>query len=419
MAYQKIMRKRCRCPALGWLLLFLWVFSVRETVAQHLAAYLREAAANNPGLRASYANFQAAVQKAAQAGQLPDPTVSVGYFLTPVETRVGPQQLSFGLSQNLPGLGYLTAQKKAEQLRADAAYKHFEDAKNTLYLQVKKAWYALYENREHQQLQTKHEALLQNLARAVLIQIEQGHADKTEGLRVDLKIHAVSVALRVLADEEKVLRLRFNRLLHRDGTTAVALPDTLSLQVLVPYAGDGLSLANHPALQALSLQAKASTLQKKVVRGKRWPRIGFGFRYTVVGDARVMPGNGRDIIMPTVQMSLPLWGIRAAQRAAAHTQAARIAAREDFENSLSISYANAWQQANKAYQMAELYTAQQAKTEEILVLLLSAYANGAQSIQELLAQQEALLAYEIAKQAAVRSYYVAVSTMDYLTAKDK
>ena len=97
---------------LGWLLPFLWAFFTRETVAQQLETYLQEATANNPGLRASHANFQAAVQKAAQAGQLPSPTVSVGYFVTPVETRVGPQQLSFGFSQNLPGLGYLTAQKK-------------------------------------------------------------------------------------------------------------------------------------------------------------------------------------------------------------------------------------------------------------------------------------------------------------------
>ena len=69
--------------------------------------------------------------------------------------------------------------------------------------------------------------------------------------------------------------------------------------------------------------------------------------------------------------------------------------------------------------MAALYAVQQAKTEEIMALLLSAYANGAQNFQEILSQQEALLEYEIAKQAAVQSYYVAVSTMDYLTAKDK
>ena len=186
--------------------------------------------------------------------------------------------------------------------------------KRTLNLRVKKAWYALYENREHQQLQKKHEALLQNLARTVLVYIEHGRAN-TEGLRVDLKIQAVNAALMVLADEEKVLRLHFNSLLHRDGMSAIALPDTLSLQAPAPYTSDMPSLADHPALQALSLQAKASAFQKKATRWQRWPKVGLGFRYTVVGDDEGMaPNSGRDIIMPTVQISLPIWGGEAAQQ---------------------------------------------------------------------------------------------------------
>jgi outer membrane protein TolC len=54
--------------------------------------YLTTAANNNPELKASFNEYMAALEKVPQVKSLPDPRFAFGYFIQPVETRVGPQQ---------------------------------------------------------------------------------------------------------------------------------------------------------------------------------------------------------------------------------------------------------------------------------------------------------------------------------------
>ncbi len=113
--------------------------------AQIPNSYLKQAAENNPGLQAKYAAFEAALQRVAQVNALPDPTLSFGYFISPVETRVGAQRARFSLTQMFPWFGTLAAQESRATLAAEAKYQEFLNAKNEIYYKVKAAWYPLYE----------------------------------------------------------------------------------------------------------------------------------------------------------------------------------------------------------------------------------------------------------------------------------
>ena len=50
--------------------------------AQTLDDYFKIAAENNPGLQAMHKEYEAALQKVPQVSILPDPTFSLGYFIT-------------------------------------------------------------------------------------------------------------------------------------------------------------------------------------------------------------------------------------------------------------------------------------------------------------------------------------------------
>ncbi|WKV13918.1 TolC family protein [Marivirga harenae] len=54
-----------------------------------LDSFFKIAVENNPKLQAEYKAYEAALQKLPQASSLPDPNLSIGYFVSPVETRVG------------------------------------------------------------------------------------------------------------------------------------------------------------------------------------------------------------------------------------------------------------------------------------------------------------------------------------------
>ena len=69
--------------------------------------YVLFALLNNPGLRASFDRWKAALERVAPARTLPDPRFTYANYIKEVETRVGPQEHKFGLTQTFPWLGKL------------------------------------------------------------------------------------------------------------------------------------------------------------------------------------------------------------------------------------------------------------------------------------------------------------------------
>ncbi|HKL07371.1 MAG TPA: hypothetical protein VJ896_01275, partial [Bacteroidales bacterium] len=71
-------------------IIFLLISSM--VVAQEdLDRYLQIAAENNPELQVKFNEYMAALEVIPQAKALPDPQIAFAYFVSPVETRMGPQ----------------------------------------------------------------------------------------------------------------------------------------------------------------------------------------------------------------------------------------------------------------------------------------------------------------------------------------
>ena len=92
--------------------MFFLLFSAILSAQQELESYLLVAAAHNPGLKAKFNDYMASLELAPQVKALPDPTVSFGYFISPVETRVGPQQFKISASQMFPWFGSRRAKER-------------------------------------------------------------------------------------------------------------------------------------------------------------------------------------------------------------------------------------------------------------------------------------------------------------------
>ncbi|NQV01140.1 MAG: TolC family protein, partial [Bacteroidia bacterium] len=72
--------------------IFLLVPGMSVRAQDILESYLQEAAKHNPELKSRFNEYMAALEKVPQVGTLPDPTIAFGYFIMPVETRIGPQR---------------------------------------------------------------------------------------------------------------------------------------------------------------------------------------------------------------------------------------------------------------------------------------------------------------------------------------
>ena len=78
------------------IILIFWV-SQNIGFTQNLGGYLQMAGENNPELKAYFSDYLAALERVPQVGSLPDPELSMGIFLKPMERYMGNQQADIQL----------------------------------------------------------------------------------------------------------------------------------------------------------------------------------------------------------------------------------------------------------------------------------------------------------------------------------
>jgi hypothetical protein len=105
-----------------------------------LFRYLEIAAKNNPTVLQKFAEYQAALQKIPQVGSLPDPTLSIGVFFSPMELVEGKQVADIRLMQMFPWFGVLKYGKDEMSLMAKSKFELFRDAKLQVYYDVQRTW---------------------------------------------------------------------------------------------------------------------------------------------------------------------------------------------------------------------------------------------------------------------------------------
>lgn len=394
-----------------------------EAKAQMPKQYLQQAATNNPILKAKYAAFEAAMQRAARSNALPDPMLSFGYFIMPVETRVGPQRARFSLSQMFPWFGTLAAKKDMMTLQAEAKYQEFLDARNEVYYEVKKAWYPLYENKQILRLQEENIEILKTYKRLATTAFKNGKGSLSDALRTDIMIDMAATDIQLLKQQQKPLLVRFNTIINRPDTAAVIITGFLPAPIFsIDYRMDSLLYAN-PVLNAFDLRLQSARAEEKLVKKQGLPKFGIGMDYVIVGQRNDVTtlGNGNDVLMPMVSMSLPIFRgkYKSAIKEAQYTQDAISAKKQAFINELLSKYANAEYQLNKARELIKLYDQQIVTIKQVTDLLLTDYSNSGKNYEEVLRVQQQLLKYKVAKVKAIRDYYTAFAQLDYITSKSE
>ncbi|WP_421879716.1 TolC family protein [Marinoscillum sp.] len=393
------------------------------TNAQSLDDYFKLAAENNPGLQAKYKSFEAAMQKVTQVSSLPDPNLSFGYFVSPVETRVGPQRARFSLTQMFPWFGTLKAQEDAATLMAEATYQEFLDARNKLLYQVAAAYYPLYELKRLVEIENENISILSSYKDIASVKFQNGKGAMVDVLRVDIMLKDAATNLSILEQKKKPLETRFNKLLNRQEDETIIVQDSLYVENLpVTYRRDSL-LTSNPLLDELDLKIKASEAQELAATKQGMPKIGVGLDYVIVGQRTDMsvPDNGQDVLMPMVTMSLPIFRgkYKAAQKEAQLMQESYSLQREEAANRLISSYDMIWFEIQKQIELIQLYEEQIQESRQSLNLLFSAYSTSGKDFEEVLRMQQQILKYQKMKATALSEYHIALAELDYITAKSK
>ena len=399
--------------------LFILLLISSGTWAQSLNDYLQMAAQENAGLKAKYNLYLAALEAVDQQASLPDPTLSFGYFISPVETRVGPQRFRFSLTQMFPWKGTLPLKKKAAAHLAQMRFEEFMQAKNELYHQVKLKWLSLYELEQEMRITEENLAILKTYEPVTQTKYEANLVSLSDLVRVQINIDEESTHRDLLLLKRKPLQSDFNTLLNRAPDIEVLITDSLSNQQDQPLNLDSL-MTNQPALKTARLNIELAKTEEKLADKLRKPNLGFGLDYAFVSkrSGQTIDDNGKDILMPMVSMSLPVFGKK--NRALKKSAALKKASAENLLEHTEKQYQNQWINTTYKLESAErelaLYKNEIDKTNLLLRVLITEYTNNNREFEEVLATQQRLLAIRLAQVKASVQYQAALFEREFLTA---
>lgn len=401
------------------ILIIFILFFAYNVEGQSINDYYIIAAENNPELKAKYKEFEAAMQKIPQVSSLPDPNLSMGYFISPVETRLGPQNMRFSLTQMFPWFGTLKAQKNATTLMAESKYQAFLNAKNLLYSQVATAYYPLYELIKLKEIEQENIKILESYKNIANAKFENGKGSLVDVLRVDIMIKDAQTNLEILTKKESALTSWLNSILNRKYDEKIVVAQEIEvIELPIEYRKD--SITTNPILQELELKKQASEVASEVARKQGLPKLGLGLDYVFVGNGmNNFPDSGKDVIMPMVTVSLPIFRKKydAAVTEAKLMQENYSFQKEAYENKLNGTYYKLVFELQKERDLLKLYEGQVITLSKSLSLLFAYYSNANKDFEEVLRMQQELLKYQKLQLSSISTFHVKLAELDYLTAK--
>ncbi|PCJ64347.1 MAG: transporter [Bacteroidetes bacterium] len=388
--------------------------------AQYLEDYLKYAAENNVGLKATYAEFEASMQRIEQVNTLSNPTFSFGYFISPVETRVGPQRMKFSLSQMFPWFGTLDAKEDIASKLAESRYQEFIAYKLGLYLDVKKAYFTLIELNDHIRLQQENLTLLTTYKELANIQFANGKGPMVDVLRADVRIENIQIEISLLREKVSPLSTHFNLLLNRSSDTKIEMEMLDSIVNHEVFYTDSIFKKN-PTIASFNLKINAVSRQADLAKLSGLPSVGLGLDYVVVSKRNIgmVADDGKDILMPMATISLPIFRSRykAAISEASHQKKALQLHKEQFKNNLNTEFAEAQYKLSSSMKLIRLYKSEINAQSRILDLLFTSYSTSGRDFVEVIRNQQQLITYKMKLSSEMMNCKIAISQLEYLTNK--
>ncbi len=205
------------------------------------------------------------------AGSLPDPSLSAGYFLSPIETKTGPQEWKIGITQNIPGFGKLSTKEKIGLLQTENEVIKLQKTR----LEIQRQVITIYENLRFQKTQLEIIeyllGILQNLESVMTIQYSTSTENYSNLIQIQLEVLKQNDNLIAIQNEKEILlseleyllgaeilnKINFNEvdLNIPDFDNISSNPDLLSVLISVNIAKTKLHLANLSYFPDFSLGA--------------------------------------------------------------------------------------------------------------------------------------------------------------------
>jgi len=401
-------------------IIFLLISSM--VVAQEdLDRYLQIAAENNPELQVKFNEYMAALEVIPQAKALPDPQIAFAYFVSPVETRMGPQQFKISASQFFPWFGTLGTKKDAAAELAKEKYEVFEETKSKLFKDIKADYFNLYFNQKSIDILRENIELLRSIKKMATVKVEAGLVSMVDEYRIQMEMNELENQLALLRNKQWTLETSFNNLLNADGDLFIDLPDSLwrtDFPLTKQAALDSIQSKNHQLLQ-LEFKQAALAFKKKIAKLEGRPDFKIGLDYIFIGEGENNLSGKDAFVFPTVGVTIPLYRnkYKAMVQEVAYQELANQKKKESKFNALETLFENTWKDYLDADRRINLNENQLELARKSLKILETEYATANKNFEEILRMERKVLLYNLSLEKAVADKQAVIAFIYYLMGK--
>ena len=389
-----------------------------------LAGYVAYAMKNSPALAAQFERWRASVYRISKARRLPDPVISYTYYVSSVETRVGPQRHKVSLRQTFPWPSRLSAGADASAARARSQQDKFDAMAIQLASKVAQTYWEIWKIQESRSVQEAQKTVLTGLSESANAMLMTGRIDLAEQQQIDLARARADDSLLMLdeqlAQQKALLRGMISAPLDMDiPVTSVPNLETEILDETALLQ----SVKNHPSLRVYDALAQSSALEAKKEETTRYPNFTVGVDWIETGKARNpdTPESGRDAFMAGVGISIPLWQ-RNYQQSVDAFHAEEKAFTADGEAATDRAVASFYQtlsQIRDAERRIALYEKTLVpQAESVYESVLGAYASGRGDVASTLLSQQDLLELRLDLISAQTEYLTKIAVLKDLVGHD-
>jgi cobalt-zinc-cadmium efflux system outer membrane protein len=372
-----------------------------------LSDYLAYAALNNPGLKAAFLRWKAALEKIPEVKSLPDPRFTYAYFIREVETRVGPQRQKFGLSQTFPWLGKLKLRGHAASEAAQAEKQRYEAAKLKLFYRVQEAYYEYYYLAQTIAATRENFSLVRYAESVARTAYAAGVSDHADIIRSQVELGKLEDRLRTLNDLQEPIVARLNAALNRPPSAPIAWPRRTKEET-VSFTEDDLLARlkeNNPELKAVDFLAARERWNIDLAKKNHYPDMTFSLETIDTGEAAMagVEDSGKDPVIAMLSINIPLWlkKYRAEERQAQARYRTLLLERREQENRLAADVKLALFKYRDAERKIELYkNTLTPKAEQSLQVNIQTYKAGKGTFLDVIDAARTILDFQLAGERA-------------------
>ena len=411
------------------IILFLFIIPIKygypqEAKTVSLAPLIQEALENNPRISATYNKWQAARYRVKDVSALPDPMGRYTYIGESVETRVGPQEYKYGVSQTVPFPLKLYYKGKAALRHADMLKEEYEASKRELIKEVEFVYYDLFWLDKAIEILNEEKKILENLEKVARVKFETGGTTQQDTIKAGVEISKTIDKVLIVEQQRKSKAAMMNNLLSRPKAALIDRVEGIKLKDF-DYNLDQLHEVASKSRQELirsNLNIERAKYEKSLSQLNFIPDFTFGFDYISVGSGTTLRQNdGSDAWMTTFGVTIPIWVDK--QYAQIKEKDASLKAAEDsyvdVENTVTYEIEDIYFKINTYRDIVSLYkTALMPQTKQAFEAARTGYETGKVDFLNWLDSERILLQTRLAYYKAMVDYEKSISYLKRVVGTD-